>query len=242
VWPMFVSPVFANQQLASRDTQLLGSVVAPTVCVQTTAAGAGQPQDRSAEPLIRMGDSCCGRHYDPSRSCRYCDRHNVPGAPMRIPSSGTPRPLYPPMRLFAWTQLRPRLPSPQLKLPHPRHPQACISLLVRASIGALMRSVGSLQKVAADRARAGNIGEGRLAMASDTFSCSPKTHCRTRSSRRRNRIGVDNGAPCGSSMPLGEKNMDAASSTAPTAHREAKTPRSAVMCRSLRGHRRKERY
>jgi hypothetical protein len=35
------------------------------------------------------------------------------------------------------------------------------------------------------------------------------------------RIGVDDGAPRGSSMPLGEKNMDAASSTSPTADREA---------------------
>jgi hypothetical protein len=35
------------------------------------------------------------------------------------------------------------------------------------------------------------------------------------------RIGVDDGAPRGSSMPLGEKNMDGASSRSPTADREA---------------------
>jgi hypothetical protein len=56
-----------------------------------------------------------------------------------------------------------------------------------------------------------------------TFPCAPRQPHRTNSSRRRSRIGVDNGAPCGSSMPLGEKNMDAASSTAPTADREANT-------------------
>ena len=62
---------------------------------------------------------------------------------------------------------------------------------------------------------------------------SKATH-RTKRGRRRNRIGVDNGAPRGSSMPLGEKNMDGASSTAPITDREVNTARSAVICRSPR--------
>jgi len=69
---------------------------------------------------------------------------------------------------------------------------------------------------------------------------SKATH-RTKRGRRRNRIGVDNGAPRGSSMPLGEKNMDGASSTAPITDREANTARSTVICRSPRLRQRKVR-
>jgi len=118
--------------------------------VQITAAGAGQPQDRSAEPLIRMGDSWCGRHEDCARSCRYCDQHNVPRAPQsdhpfRAQASawkGRAHALWHwPARCLrgreflsraAVAQLRQRLPWPQLDLPHLRQAhgaRACWSVL-----------------------------------------------------------------------------------------------------------------
>ena len=74
---------------------------------------------------------------------------------------------------------------------------------------------------------------GAISPAGRFYVRSEATH-RTKRSRRRNRIGVDNGAPRGSSMPLGEKNMDGASSTAPITDREVNTARSAVICRSPR--------